>query len=142
MNRVLWAGHTIHAALPRTHGGEPRQEAQVGLTAANVDEIVEEEIRAAASEAAALHALDASRRAALVANGQMRHYERNAFGEADQQRPKSKNIYNMTFGKYKGKPIKELKTGYIRWLLENYPVKGTTGDALRKELGKRKNFFG
>ena len=119
-----------------------RQEASTGLSPANVDEIVAEEAKAAASEAAALHALDASRRAALVANGQMRHYQRDAFGQADAQRPASKNIYNMTFGKYKGQPIKQLKTGYIRWLLENYPVKGTTGDALRKELAKRKNYYG
>ena len=117
-----------------------RQEAKAdGATLAEVDLLLAEEAAADAAQAAALELLASQNRAKLIANAKtMRHYERDVFGAADATRPSTKVCYRMTFGKFKGTPMREVPYGYLKYLAANYPLKGTTGDAIRKELHRRK----
>lgn len=88
----------------------------------DVDAVLEQERKALAAEQAAHDALTEHLRADLIADGKFTNYGRDSDSRAEQS-AKSRRWVVMPFGKYKKTRFEHIPPGYLRWLLDNYPVK-------------------
>lgn len=118
-----------------------RRMEKVADAALDIDAIVESEQAALASEKAAREALEVERRRRLVADARFGVYERDVF--ADAERPeKPKNTWYaencMLFGKFKGQRIRNVDSGYLRWVIDKSNCTNRIHkEAIRRELARR-----
>lgn len=109
--------------------------------AIDIDAIVESEQSALASEKAAREALEVERRKRLIADARFGIYQRDVFADAEKPE-KPKNTWYaencMLFGKFKGQRIRNVDSGYLRWVLDKSNCNNRIHkEAIRRELARR-----
>jgi hypothetical protein len=82
----------------------------------DADELLAEEAAAEAREQAARDALERERRRNLVVGVTFSSFSRDPFAEAERPHKKIRQ-WHMLFGKHKGKPLRDVPTGYLTWVL-------------------------
>ena len=110
---------------------------------AELDPIIEEQRAAMAREEAARHALEVEQRKRLTARATFGVYERDVFAAAEGQEKARSTWYAencMLFGKWKGKRIREVDTGYLHWVAHKSNCRNRIHvDAIRRELSRRQH---
>ena len=109
--------------------------------AIELDPIIEEQRAAMAREEAARHALEVEQRKLLTADGRFGLYERDVFAKAERPDGPKKTWYienHMLFGKWKGKRIRDVDSGYLHWVAHKSNCRNRIHvDAIRRELARR-----
>ena len=109
--------------------------------AVDLDPVIEAERAAMAREEAARHALEVERRKRLTANARFGVYERDVFAAAEgQEKPRSTWYAEncMLFGKWKGKRIRDVDSGYLQWVAYKSNCRNRIHvAAIRRELNRR-----
>lgn len=116
-----------------------RTEKAGGVTPKQLDEIIQAEREAEAREQAARDALEASRRANLVVNARFGIYERDPYAAAEEAAGRGRvRRWHMLFGKHKGKPLTDIPTGYLQWVVRESNCRNRQFlDACAREVSRR-----
>lgn len=104
------------------------------------DAVLEAEKAAMAAEKAAEYALEVERRRHMVGHAQFGIYGRDTFAIAeDQDRAKGRaRRWHMLFGKYKGRALADVPTGYLRFFVREIKCSNKSFmDAVRTEVQRR-----
>lgn len=119
----------------RREPDKPIEMTALGQMLADEQALMEEEARAEADRQRALEALTETKRAAWLAGVEFDTCERAAFLPAE-QRPKQTG-WRVPFGPEKGRLIREVDTGLLRWMVAKARLKPELRAAIQREIQRR-----